>query len=138
MTYTQQKNHIIHNESKISKSYILFKYLLNLEEIQMKKNIFKKALSFIITLLIFYVIIIQIASPKKINIRNTITVDDEPGDAGYTSLKEAIINVNTGDTIEVYSGTYIEDEISIFISDLTISGIPNELGQGNDLLYDAQ
>ena len=81
----------------------------------MRKIIFNKALSFIITLLIFYIINIQIASPKQINIRNTITVDDEPGDADYTSLKEAINNANTGDTIEVYSGIYIEDEISIFI-----------------------
>lgn len=97
----------------------------------MKKINFKKVLSFILLILIFSIFVIQIASPKQTN-RNTITVDDEPGDADYTSIKEAINNANIHDTIEVYSGTYIEDEISVFIPNLTINGIPNELGEGND------
>jgi len=64
--------------------------------------------------------------------RNIITVDDEPGDADYTSIKEALNHSNPGDTIEVYSGRYNEPNITIMIPNLTLKGIPFELGEGND------
>lgn len=63
--------------------------------------------------------------------RNIITVDNE-GDGDYTSIKEALNNSNPGDTIEVYSGTYYEHNITIGKEDITLKGIPYELGNGND------
>jgi hypothetical protein len=77
-------------------------------------------------------VFIQLGETNQAIDENTITVDDEPGDADYTSIKEAINNSKSGDIIEVYSGTYEEDDINIFISNLTLKGIPNELGEGND------
>jgi hypothetical protein len=38
-------------------------------------------------------------------------VDDEPGDADFISIKEAVNSSNPGDTIEVYSGIYYEEGI---------------------------
>jgi len=98
----------------------------------MKNSITEKGLAFCITLLFIFTIITLTGTPKQINTRNIITVDDEPGDADYTSIKEALNNSNFGDTIEVYSGIYKEDDITIFISNLTINAIPYELGEGND------
>jgi nitrous oxidase accessory protein len=64
--------------------------------------------------------------------KNTITVDDEPGDADYTSIKEAVNHSSPGDTIEVYSGTYSEQEIHLENENLNLRGIAHELGAGND------
>jgi len=59
-----------------------------------------------------------------------ITVDDE-GDGDYTSIKEAVNNSNPGNIIEVYSGTYYEQNITIETEEITLKGIPYELGVGN-------
>jgi len=64
--------------------------------------------------------------------KNIITVDDEPGDADFTSIKEAVNASSPGDTIEVYSGTYPEQEICIVKDNVTLLGIAHELGAGND------
>lgn len=64
--------------------------------------------------------------------KNIITVDDEPGDADFTSIKEAVNYSSPGDTIEVYSGTYLEQEICIVKKNITLRGIAYELGEGND------
>jgi parallel beta-helix repeat protein len=64
--------------------------------------------------------------------KNIITVDDEPGDADFTSIKEAVIFSNPGDTIEVYSGTYPEQEIHIENDNIALLGIAHELGGGDD------
>lgn len=64
--------------------------------------------------------------------KNTITVDDEPGDADYTSIKEAVNHSSPGDTIEVYSGIYSEQEIHLENENLNLRGIAHELGAGND------
>ena len=61
-----------------------------------------------------------------------ITVDDEPGDADFTSIKEAVNYSSSGDNIEVYSGTYYEDGIQIEKDNITLLGISHELGEGND------
>ena len=63
---------------------------------------------------------------------NTITVDDEPGDADFTSIKEALNYSSPGDTIEVYSGTYFEQGIHIVKDNITLVGIAHELGGGGD------
>jgi len=63
---------------------------------------------------------------------NIITVDDEPGDADFTSIKEAVNYSNPGDSIEVYSGTYPEDEIQITKENVSLLGIAHELGDGDD------
>lgn len=64
--------------------------------------------------------------------KTIITVDDEPGDADYTSIKEALNASSPGDTIEVYSGTYPEQLMSIKNDNITLLGIAHELGEGND------
>jgi len=64
--------------------------------------------------------------------KNIITVDDEPGDADFTSIKEAVNHSSPGDTIEVYSGTYTEKEIHLEKEKLNLLGIAHELGAGND------
>jgi len=60
----------------------------------------------------------------------TITVDDE-GDGDYTNIQEAIDNANPADTIEVYSGTYIENVI--VNKQFNLVGVDSELGDGNDI-----
>lgn len=62
---------------------------------------------------------------------NIIIVDDE-GDGDYTSIKDALSSASPGDTIEVYSGTYPEQGIRIIKDNITLLGIPHELGRGND------
>ena len=64
--------------------------------------------------------------------KNIITVDDEPGDADFTSIKEAVNYSSPGDIIEVYSGTYPEDGIRIVKENISLLGISHELGEGND------
>jgi len=64
--------------------------------------------------------------------KKIITVDDEPGDADFTSIKEAVNSSSPGDTIEVYSGTYLEQEICLVQHHITLLGIAHELGAGND------
>jgi parallel beta-helix repeat protein len=70
-------------------------------------------------------------SSMLISDKTIITVDDE-GDGDYTSIKDALNHANPGDTIEVYSGTYYEYCIDIEIEDITLKGIPYELGNGGD------
>jgi len=64
--------------------------------------------------------------------KNIITVDDEPGDADFTSIKEAVNFSSPGDTIKVYSGIYPEDGILLIKENMSLIGISHELGQGND------
>jgi len=71
-------------------------------------------------------------SSRFTNGNKIITVDDEPGDADFTSIKEAMNYSSPGDTIEVYSGTYPEDGIRIVKENITLLGMSYELGGGND------
>lgn len=64
--------------------------------------------------------------------KHIITVDDEPGDGDFTSIKEAVNSSQSGDTIEVYSGTYPEQDILIGTANTTLLGVAHELGGGND------
>jgi parallel beta-helix repeat protein len=64
--------------------------------------------------------------------KHIITVDNEPGDADYTSIKEALNHSNPGDTIKVYSGTYYENRILITKENISLIGMPYELGNGSD------
>jgi parallel beta-helix repeat protein len=93
------------------------------------------------TLWILILIIIPSFSPpvtgfflreKPTASKTIITVDDEPGDADYTSITEALNHANPGDTIEVYSGTYYEHNISITKERISLIGLPYELGNGSD------
>jgi len=61
-----------------------------------------------------------------------ITVDDEPGDADYTSIGDAVEHSQAGDTIEVYSGWYNEPIIDVGRQALKVKGVAHELGSGND------
>jgi nitrous oxidase accessory protein len=85
----------------------------------------------IILLFIGTITIPSITSEQTCN-KNIITVDNEPGDADFTSIKEAVNSSSPGDTIEVYSGTYTEQEIRIIKDNITLLGISHELGEGND------
>jgi parallel beta-helix repeat protein len=76
--------------------------------------------------------IIPSALSEQTHGKKIITVDNEPGDADYTSIKEAINHSSPGDTIEVFSGTYNESNITIKTSNLILIGIPHEVGIGND------
>jgi len=64
--------------------------------------------------------------------KHIITVDNEPGDADYTSIKEALDQSSPGDTIEVFSGTYYEHGIEVVKAGISLIGIPHELGNGSD------
>jgi hypothetical protein len=64
--------------------------------------------------------------------KTIITVDDEPGDADFTSIKEAVNSSGPGDTIQVYSGFYPEDGILLTKDNVSLLGVSHELGEGND------
>ena len=64
--------------------------------------------------------------------KHIITVDDEPGVADYTSIKEALNHSSPGDTIEVFSGTYFEHNIIITLDGISLVGMPYDLGNGSD------
>jgi parallel beta-helix repeat protein len=85
----------------------------------------------VILVLIGTSIIPSVHSERTQN-KTIITVDDEPGDADFTSIKEAVNASNTGDSIWVYSGTYIEQGIHIINNYTTLLGISHELGDGDD------
>ena len=70
-------------------------------------------------------------SSMPISDKSVIIVDDE-GDGDYTSIKEAVNNASSGDTIEVYSGTYLEQGIHIENDNIELLGISHELGEGDD------
>ena len=98
----------------------------------MGARMLRKGLAVAVILLFMGTCIIPSATSGLTNGKNIITVDDEPGDADFTSIKEAVNYSSPGDTIEVYSGTYHEQEIRIIKDNITLLGISHELGEGND------
>jgi len=92
----------------------------------------RKALAIGIILLFVGTGIIPSTTSLQTHGRNIITVDDEPGDADYTSIKEALNHSSPGDTIEVFSGTYYEHGINIMEDGISLIGMPYELGNGSD------
>jgi parallel beta-helix repeat protein len=92
----------------------------------------RKVLTIIIILLFIETSIIPLATSNQTLGKNIITVDDEPGDADYTTITEALNHSNPGDTIEVYSGTYNERLINMTTEEITLQGIDHELGNGTD------
>ena len=91
-----------------------------------------KYLALVSIFLLYEVCLISSASTSIIEYKNVITVDDEPGDADFTSIKEAVDYCSPGDTIQVYSGIYNEDGIYIEKENISLLGISHELGEGND------
>jgi nitrous oxidase accessory protein NosD len=75
--------------------------------------------------------VIPSVTSQQLLSRNIITVDDDGG-GDYTSIKDAVNNSSPGDTIEVYSGTYFEELITIDKENITLIGISHDLGGGND------
>jgi parallel beta-helix repeat protein len=99
----------------------------------MKKNtLVRKYLTIGVILIFIGTNVIPLATAALTKGTNIITVDDEPGDADFTSIKEAVNASNPGDTIEVYSGTYPEQMIYIKNDNITLRGIAHELGGGSD------
>jgi hypothetical protein len=92
----------------------------------------RKCLAVGIILFFIGTAIIPSVQSGSIHQNNIITVDDEPGDADFTSIKDAVNSSIPGDTIEVYSGTYPEQEICVVQDHITLLGIAHELGAGND------
>jgi nitrous oxidase accessory protein NosD len=91
----------------------------------------KLAVSIIILLLISTVIAPSAPSMPTPHERRIITVGDEPGDVNYTSIQDALNNASPGDIIEVYSGTYQEQNLVISQNNITLIGISHEPDQGN-------
>ena len=96
------------------------------------KKIISLIISFIIIDLSFSLIAAENSS-KNFADNKIITVDDEPRDADFTSIKEALNYLSPGDTIEVYSGFYPEQGIHILNDNITLLGISHELGEGDDV-----
>jgi hypothetical protein len=92
----------------------------------------KKCLTLGIILLFIGTCIIPLGTSEQTHRKHIITVDDEPGDADYTSINDSISHSNPGDIIEIYSGTYYEEGITVDCNNISIIGISEELGQGND------
>lgn len=86
----------------------------------------------LICCLLLVCIIPASVSSDSISINKTITVDDEPGDADFTSITEAVNYSSPGDTIEVYSGLYREEGIRITKENVSLLGIDHELDEGDD------
>ena len=63
---------------------------------------------------------------------NDVIIVDDEGDGDYTSIKDALFFCNPGDTIEVYSGLYREEDIMILKENISLLGIDHEYGEGND------
>jgi parallel beta-helix repeat protein len=68
-----------------------------------------------------------------IQVSGDIIIVDDEGDGDYTSIKNALNHTDPGDIIEVYSGTYYEYGIIISEDNITLKGIPYELGNGSDI-----
>ena len=101
-------------------------------KVMIATHIIRKYLVVGIILLFVGTCIIPSAISEQTHGKKIITVDDEPGDADYTSIKEAVNHSTPGTIIEIYSGTYDEQKIMIMVHNLTLKGIPHELGNGND------
>lgn len=91
-------------------------------------------------LLIFF-LIVTLSIPSSVGyfledrhplLKNIIIVDNE-GDGDFISIKDALAHALPGDTIEVYSGTYLEYKIVIEINNITLIGVPFEFGNGSDI-----
>lgn len=61
---------------------------------------------------------------------DTIIVDDD-GDGDFSTIKEALDHATSNDTILVYSGIYKESGLEITQENLSVIGIPYELGDGD-------
>lgn len=95
----------------------------------------KKRYNFLISLIVACIILVPVHLSQTIETHSfrslqTIRVDNE-GDGDYKSIQNAIDNAQSGDIIEVYSGTY-QETLLITQSQLSIKGIPYELGSGTD------
>jgi len=104
----------------------------------MENRSFRKSLAVAVILLFLLSSLIPLASGDVTDVDNTIIVDDE-GDGDYTVIQDAIDNASDGDTIFVYSGVYedadlerYENTTAIPIRNITLWGVPEELGNGND------
>ena len=97
-----------------------------------KYSLIRKYFSIGVILLFIGTCIVPSIQSEVPSEKTIITVDDEPGDADFTSITEAVNASNPGDTIEVYSGTYAEQEIHIKNNNITLLGIAHELGGGGD------
>jgi parallel beta-helix repeat protein len=100
------------------------------------KTLNKNILSIGITFLLIITVITPITLGYDFKSGNQVSGDiiivDDEGDGDYSSIKEALNHADPRDTIEVYSGTYYEYGIIISEDNITLKGIPYELGNGSD------
>lgn len=66
---------------------------------------------------------------KKDSVTGSVIKVDDDGDGDFIKIQEAIDNSTPGDIIEVYSGTYIDENVTLN-KQLTLKGIDSELGGG--------
>jgi len=103
----------------------------------MENRSFRKSLAVAVVALFLGVSVIPSVIGDNPSFENTIIVDDE-GDGDYTVIQDAVDNATEGDTILVYSGTYLEADITTYdrtnpIIGINLKGVPHELGEGNDV-----
>jgi parallel beta-helix repeat protein len=92
----------------------------------------RKWLAVGIILLLVELVLIPSTTSGSANSKNIITVDDEPGDADYTLIGEALSHSGPLDIIQVYSGQYREHGLSVTVEGLSFIGVARELGNGSD------
>ena len=101
----------------------------------MNNNIIKTGMTiYIIILFIGFSVLPSVVSVNAITQNfetpQTIIRVDDDGDGDYINIQDAIDNATTGDIIEVYSGIYMDENVSVN-KELTLRGIDSELGGGN-------
>jgi parallel beta-helix repeat protein len=100
----------------------------------MRRYLRRKHIAFAIIFCVLGACLPSVLSQEKqpvtpVTTNSTIKVDDD-GDGDYTTIAAALANATIGDTIEVYSGTYMEGNLLVN-KQLYLKGINRELGSGN-------
>ena len=95
----------------------------------MNNYFFRKIFSFLILATLVGMVFLPHMQTEEQHKKDIIIVDDE-GDGDFTSIQDALNFSSSGDTIEVYSGTY-EGRITID-HQIFIHGIDREFEKGDD------
>jgi parallel beta-helix repeat protein len=129
---TQYINRVTASPPSYLKRYSFYRRIFIYTIDKREEIMIRKEMVIGISLLLLGTCTIPSGTSEQTSDANIITVDDEPGDADFTSIKEAVNSSSPGDTIEVYSGIYREDGIRITKENLNLRGISHELGVGDD------
>ena len=77
--------------------------------------------------------VLSISLNSRVNklLKSVIKVDDD-GDGDYIKIQDAIDNSTAGDIIEVYSGTYSDENVTLD-KQVILKGVDSELGGGSGI-----